>query len=333
MGKIKILRKAVSICLVCILALSVVGCGPSEIPKDQPKEQPSVASELAGEELSGGEPSEQPAVSTPEGTDAPAESIESEATDASADESGSFITVEEANAAALANAGLAEADVRFVRTHLDTENGAAGYEIEFISRDAEYDYRINAATGEILSMNCEAGAYEIDAVDTQDAAAGQPAGSAGAQETYIGSEAAKQAALSHAGLDAGEVRFVHAHLEYDDGYWKYDVEFHKDNTEYDYDIDAMTGEVLSFDHDAEYYQSGAAASTEAGQIGEEEARRIAFQHAGVAEEDVQRLEVKFDYDDGRAEYEVEWYIGRMEYSCDVDASTGEILSFKKEYDD
>ena len=51
-------------------------------------------------------------------------------------------------------------------------------------------------------------------------------------------EAAKQAALNHAGVAADAVRFAHARLEFDDGYWKYDVEFHQDNMKYDYDIDA-----------------------------------------------------------------------------------------------
>ncbi len=44
------------------------------------------------------------------------------------------------------------------------------------------------------------------------------------------------------------------------------------------------------------------------------------------------LKVEFDYDDGRVKYEVKWNVGRMEYSCDVDAYTGQILSFEKELD-
>lgn len=68
------------------------------------------------------------------------------------------------------------------------------------------------------------------------------------------------------------------------------------------------------------------------QIGEERAKQIALEHAGVNEADTQRLRVEFDYDDGRAEYEVEWDVGRMEYDYEIDAYTGEILSFEKELD-
>lgn len=152
------------------------------------------------------------------------------------------------------------------------------------------------------------------------------------EELYIGSEAAKQAALEHAGLNGDDVRFVHADLELDDGSWKYDVEFYKDNIEYDYDIDALTGAVLSFDQDAEHYRNEADASNADEQITEEQAKQIALEYAGVAEGDVQRLKMELDHDDGRVKYEVEWHVGQVEYSCDVDAYTGEILSFEEEPD-
>lgn len=315
--------------------------------------------------------------------------------------SDSYITVAEAKAAVLANVGLSEEDVRFVRFHLEPADDDSRYDIEFISENAEYDYVVNAVTGKILSMNCEIGSYNIASVppeimppadiptanmppaatqpaasmptdtppvsagptDTPPASAGstdapltntpaastkptaappaatQPAASiptnapAEAAQQYIGADAAKQAALYHAGLDAAAVRFTHAHLEWEHGCWTYDVEFHKDNTEYDYSINALTGEILSHSHDTEYHHHhGSAVPAGSEMIAETTAKQIALEYAGVAEADAQRLEVEFDYDDGRAEYEVEWHVGQLEYSCDVDAYTGEILSFKKELD-
>lgn len=234
----------------------------------------------------------------------------------------------------------------------------------------EYDYVIDAVTGEILSMNCEAGSFDLSQVpegltsqggslpegsqdnsspasspqssssqdSSQDGASqanpSQDQNSPDSQDSgqYIGTEAACQTALSHAGLAAEDVYFTHTHLEFDDGRWQYDVEFHKDNVEYDYDIDALTGEILSFDHDAEYIGSSPSGAQSGEQITQEEAKQLALAYAGISESDAQRLKIDFDYDDGRAEYEVEWSVGRTEYSCDVDAYTGEILSFKKELD-
>ena len=272
-----------------------------------------------------------------------------------------YLTLAEAKSIVLENAGLTEESVHFVRTQLDTAQETARYDMEFLCETAAYDYSVNALTGEILSMSCESGSYDLAAFSSSDAAASaseigagqtkdadtaasQPEStqdsktpdskstSGASEQQYIGTEAAKVAALNHAGLKSDEVNFVHAHLESDDGIWQYDIEFHKDTTEYDYDIDALTGEVLSFDHDAEYYHHAQAANAGSEQITEEQAKQLALQHAGVAEKDAQRLQIEFDYDDRRGEYEVEWYVGRTEYSCDVDAVTGAILSYDKELD-
>jgi len=64
---------------------------------------------------------------------------------------------------------------------------------------------------------------------------------------YIGEEKAKEIALSHAGLSASAVSELKAELDTDDGRIHYDVEFKQGNTEYDYDIDASTGEIIKYD--------------------------------------------------------------------------------------
>lgn len=58
---------------------------------------------------------------------------------------------------------------------------------------------------------------------------------------------AKEAALKHAGLDAAQVSDVDIDLDRDNGKLIYEVDFNSGNTEYDYDIDAETGEVISAD--------------------------------------------------------------------------------------
>lgn len=239
-----------------------------------------------------------------------------------------YLTVAEAKAAALENAGLSQEEVQFVRVQLDLEDGDPVYDVEFLCQEAEYDYLVDAVTGEIRSMNCEWKEYDMDLVSREAVQVGDAQPEGGQQ--YVGNEAARQAALNHAGLNEVEVRFVHTRLEWDDGRWVYDVEFHRDDTEYDYEIDAVTGEVLSFDREAGYAVSGSRHTAEDELITEEQAKQVALERAGVDEKDVRNLEVSFDHDDGRAEYEVEWYVGRTEYSCDVDAVTGEVLSLKRE---
>ena len=124
--------------------------------------------------------------------------------------SGDYITEEQAKAAALGHAGVAETDVQFLRVRLDYDNGRAEYDVEFIKGSEEYDYSIDALTGEVLSMDRDAEYYNGAA----QAASG----------SYIGEAAAQQAALAHAGLDEASVSFVRTHLDWDDGRWTYEVE-------------------------------------------------------------------------------------------------------------
>lgn len=69
------------------------------------------------------------------------------------------------------------------------------------------------------------------------------------EDEKIGEEKAKKIALDHAGLKEPEVKHLFVELDYDDGVLRYEVDFHKDQYEYDYDIDAKTGKILSYDKD------------------------------------------------------------------------------------
>ena len=66
---------------------------------------------------------------------------------------------------------------------------------------------------------------------------------------FIGEEKAKTVALEKAGLKADEVKFQRVELDKDDGVWEYEIEFRKDNTEYEADIKAEDGTILNWDVD------------------------------------------------------------------------------------
>ena len=167
------------------------------------------------------------------------------------------------------------------------------------------------------------------------------AGSADPNSGYIGEDAAKTTALTRAGLAESDVEAIRVRLDYDDGRAEYDVEFwlrtDTGAAEYDYEIDALTGEVLAFDYDAEDYDAAQAAQTPPAASGAaitaEEAKQIALEHAGVNEADIRALELETDRDDGRTVYEFSWKVGWTEYDYDIDAATGEILSFSQDVDD
>lgn len=62
-------------------------------------------------------------------------------------------------------------------------------------------------------------------------------------------EEAQKIALKHAGVTADQVAALHTEYEIEHGTPIYDVEFHHREWEYDYEIHADTGEILSFSKD------------------------------------------------------------------------------------
>ena len=72
-------------------------------------------------------------------------------------------------------------------------------------------------------------------------------------------------------------------------------------------------------------------------IGKEKAEDIAVKHvfsliSAVSINKAERIKTEFDFDDGKAIYEVEFYIGSIEYDVDVDAISGNIIKVEKDYD-
>ena len=150
--------------------------------------------------------------------------------------------------------------------------------------------------------------------------------------TGITAEQAKTIALNHAKVNASSVSFVRAHLDYENGRRVYDVEFYSNYNEYDYEIDAATGTIISYDFDIENY-SGGQVSTPSGLISQDRAKQIALSNAGLSASSVSRMEVGLDYEYGMAIYEISFRRGWMEYDYEINAQTGAIIKAEREYDD
>lgn len=145
-----------------------------------------------------------------------------------------YITAERAKEIALADAGLSASSVVFIRAQQDWEDGRAVYEVEFYSGSVEYDYEIDATTGAIRSADRDVEGFTVPSTT--------PSTSSGATIT---AERAKQIALAE--VPGGTV--FKCQLDRDDGRLVYEVEVYTSTAEYDFEIDAQTGSILSRDMD------------------------------------------------------------------------------------
>ncbi len=70
-----------------------------------------------------------------------------------------------------------------------------------------------------------------------------------------------------------------------------------------------------------------------GTLTQDEALARALEHANLRKDQVDFVKrIEMDYERGRRIYEIEFYKGGFEYEFDVDAETGNILKFKKDWD-
>ncbi len=138
------------------------------------------------------------------------------------------VGLEAAKSAALKHAGLSTAV--FTKAERDYDDGRLEYELEFHTDSAAYEVTVDAATGRVLD-------YEKENLR------------GGTGGTDIGAQAAKAAALKHAGLSEGQVRELQVEWDNEHGRAVYEVEFKSGGMEYEYVIDAATGSVL--EHQAE----------------------------------------------------------------------------------
>ncbi len=275
-----------------------------------------------------------------------------------------YIGIDAAKTAALNAAGISANLANFTTAGLDRDNGIDYYEVDFTVNGQEYEFSIDAMTGAVIesktpSVPSSSGADSpvpsgslVTDADTFSSSTPQPQNPtipadpsvviqpAPAQPSTttsgITEARAKEIALTHAGLTTDQVSFVKSHIDWDDGRQRYDVEFYtKDYKEYDYEIDAITGDILSWDHDAEHYAAPAPSSNSSSgsgngsQISADRAKEIALgQVPGATVNDIYEFQV--DYDDGRLQYEGKIYHSNMEYEFEIDGYSGAIRNWDVE---
>lgn len=110
---------------------------------------------------------------------------------------------------------------------------------QLVSKNSDYDFEDLAKLSiNDLNLLIEAKNLEIENASVTGSAS---------DKAYIGADRAVEIAMSHAGVNRSDARELEVELDYDDGKFIYEVEFYANGMEYEYDIHAVNGEILSFD--------------------------------------------------------------------------------------
>ena len=184
----------------------------------------------------------------------------------------------------------------------------------------------------------------------------------------ISKEEAKAIAFKHAKVTENDITNLKITKDTEDGILVYEVDFNLGLKEFDYEINAENGNIISFDVDHNEdknsntttsngtteslandstnnttnnstnqgmnHNSSSSNHTAATQfISKEDAKAIALNHAGVKEADIKNFTIKLDQDDKTPEYEIEFYVSNKEYDYSIHAKTGAILESSIEVED
>lgn len=140
----------------------------------------------------------------------------------------SYISEEDAKKAALEDAKLKDDDVVFNRVKLDSEDGRAVYEINFLYRDKEYDYEIAPETGEIIDFD-----QEIENRTGQNS------------DDDIGEKKAKEIILEKLpGINESDIVIRQS---VNDGVLMYEGTVAYDDSKYEFEIDAVNGTIMEWE--------------------------------------------------------------------------------------
>ena len=143
--------------------------------------------------------------------------------------------------------------------------------------------------------------------------------------------AALQTALKDAGVNEADASRIRVTMDRDDGMLVYEVRFDAAEVEYDYEIDAESGRIISTDverwDDDDRDDRNRTANANVAVSRDEAVKTALGKVSGATEKDVR---IELDYDDGRYRYEGDIIYNGIEYDFEIDADSGRILEWEED---
>ncbi|MBQ4119975.1 MAG: PepSY domain-containing protein [Clostridia bacterium] len=179
------------------------------------------------------------------------------------------------------------------------------------------------------SVNTSIASSEASRVDTnkkeESTASKETSSKSTSSSDNISKSKAKEIALKDAQLKESQIYDYEIELDRDNGVLHYDVSFEYEGRDYDYEINASSGKIISV-------EKPNVTSSEA-KISKSKAKSTALSHAGVKAADISRYEIELEKDDGIWKYEISFNVGYVEYDYTINAENGKILESEKDIDD
>lgn len=151
------------------------------------------------------------------------------------------------------------------------------------------------------------------------------------EREQISLEKAKEIALTHAKLTENEIHSLKIQHEFENNIIQYEIEFFKDDIEYEYAVNAENGKIVKYS-----YEKNIASITPYQPYSTilpiKEIKEIALSHAKVRQDEARFIKISQEMTHGYNRYELKFLHGDIEYNYLINAMNGEIIEYKvKDY--
>ena len=156
-----------------------------------------------------------------------------------------------------ANMNVNSGDLYFEDIDFEFDKGV--YEVEVYYQNRDYEYKIDAKEGKVIYTDFR----NINTNNSQNNSNNNNSNGSNNSNSNnqnslnnvtasISLDKAKNIAVTNAGVDINSVKFTREELDHDNHTLVYELEFFYNNIEYDYEINATTGDIISYDKDSIY---------------------------------------------------------------------------------
>ncbi len=156
-----------------------------------------------------------------------------------------------------------------------------------------------------------------------------------ANDVYIGKEKAQEIVLAQENLEKDKIQSLGVERDFEKGRMIYRASFNINKTDYKYNIDAISGQILEIESKVLQDPSepecppGEKPEIEVKYIGRTKAKKIGLNHAKLKEDQVKELKIELEKEKDPAIYSLGFKTDNSKYEYRIDAISGKIIKEDK----